>query len=95
MSVGPEIQQLMMTVPLTRYPRLGVHSMGDRDTHRGIYSPVTRSVHARCCIKFVPVRWVYRVTGSSTRTPTRPCANLPKLRGQPSPAGVTPPHSGR
>jgi hypothetical protein len=30
--------------------------MGDRDTHRGVYSPATRSVHARCGLKFMPLR---------------------------------------
>lgn len=29
-------------------------SMADRDTHRGRYSPVTRSVHAVCGVEFVP-----------------------------------------
>ncbi|HZS22223.1 MAG TPA: hypothetical protein VFA63_14730 [Pseudonocardiaceae bacterium] len=36
-----------------------VRSMGDADTHRGVYSPATRSVHAMCGIEFqpVPVGW--------------------------------------
>lgn len=36
-----------------------VRSMGDADTHRGVYSPATRSVHAMCGIEFqpVPVSW--------------------------------------
>jgi hypothetical protein len=31
-------------------------SMSDGDTHRGIYSPATRSVHARCGIEFQPLK---------------------------------------
>jgi hypothetical protein len=38
-----------------------LRSMGDRDTHRGIYSPATRSVHARCGIEFEPLK---RTTGA-------------------------------
>lgn len=33
-----------------------LRSMGDHDTHRGIYSPATRSVHALCGVEFVPRR---------------------------------------
>jgi hypothetical protein len=33
-----------------------LRSMADRDTHRGTYSPVTRSVHAVCGAEFVPRR---------------------------------------
>lgn len=29
--------------------------MGDADTHRGVYSPATRSVHARCGVEFEPL----------------------------------------
>jgi len=32
-----------------------VRSLADHDTHRGIYSPATRSVHARCGVKFEPL----------------------------------------
>jgi hypothetical protein len=35
--------------------------MGDHDTHRGIYSPATRSVHAKCGIDFQPLK---RTTGA-------------------------------
>jgi hypothetical protein len=31
-----------------------LRSLADRDTHRGNYSIVTRSVHALCGIEFVP-----------------------------------------
>jgi hypothetical protein len=31
-----------------------LRSMGDHDTHRGIYSPATRSVHAVCGVEFLP-----------------------------------------
>lgn len=31
-----------------------LRSMGDRDTHCGTYSTVTRSVHALCGVEFVP-----------------------------------------
>jgi hypothetical protein len=31
-----------------------LRSMTDRDTHRGVYSPATRSVHATCGIEFIP-----------------------------------------
>jgi hypothetical protein len=30
--------------------------MGDRDTHRGIYSITTRSVHAVCGVEFQPLK---------------------------------------
>lgn len=30
--------------------------MADGDTHHGVYSPASRSVHARCHIEFVPLR---------------------------------------
>lgn len=33
-----------------------LRSLADRDTHRGLYSPGTRSVHARCGVEFVPLR---------------------------------------
>jgi hypothetical protein len=33
-----------------------LRSMGDRDTHRGTYSIVTRSVHAVCGAKFQPLK---------------------------------------
>jgi hypothetical protein len=33
-----------------------VRSMADQDTHRGAYSPVTRSVHAACGIEFIPLK---------------------------------------
>lgn len=32
-----------------------LRSMDDADTHRGVYSPATRSVHAECGIEFQPV----------------------------------------
>jgi hypothetical protein len=32
-----------------------LRSMGDRDTHRGTYSMVTRSVHAVCGVEFQPL----------------------------------------
>jgi hypothetical protein len=32
-----------------------VRSLADHDTHRDIYSPATRSVHARCGIEFQPL----------------------------------------
>jgi hypothetical protein len=38
-----------------------LQSMGDHDTHRGIYSPATRSVHAKCGIDFQPLK---RTTGA-------------------------------
>lgn len=31
-----------------------LRSVGDADTHRGVYSDVTRSVHALCGVEFVP-----------------------------------------
>lgn len=31
-----------------------LRSMGDHDTHCGTYSTVTRSVHSRCGVEFVP-----------------------------------------
>ncbi len=31
-----------------------LRSMGDHDTHRGIYSPASRSVHAVCGVEFIP-----------------------------------------
>lgn len=31
-----------------------LRSMADGDTHRGIYSPATRSVHAVCGAEFIP-----------------------------------------
>jgi len=33
-----------------------LRSLSDGDTHRGIYSPATRSVHARCGIEFQPLK---------------------------------------
>jgi hypothetical protein len=38
-----------------------LRSMGDRDTHRGVYSPATRSVHALCGLEFQPLK---RTTGA-------------------------------
>jgi hypothetical protein len=35
-------------------PRWFLRSLADRDTHRGSYSTVTRSVHADCGAEFVP-----------------------------------------
>lgn len=35
-----------------------LRSMGDRDTHRGAYSIVTRSVHALCGAEFEPLRQI-------------------------------------
>lgn len=32
-----------------------VAGLGDGQTHRGFYSPATRSVHARCGIEFRPI----------------------------------------
>jgi hypothetical protein len=32
-----------------------VRSLADGDTHRGIYNPGTRKVHARCGIEFTPL----------------------------------------
>jgi hypothetical protein len=32
-----------------------VRSLADHDTHRGVYCPATRSVHARCGIEFHPL----------------------------------------
>jgi hypothetical protein len=32
-----------------------VRSLADHDTHRGIYSPATRSVHAVCGVEFTPL----------------------------------------
>jgi hypothetical protein len=32
-----------------------LRSIGDRDTHRGEWSPVTRSVIAVCGVEFVPL----------------------------------------
>jgi hypothetical protein len=37
-----------------RSPLWFVRSLADRDTHKGTYSTVTRSVHAVCGIEFVP-----------------------------------------
>jgi hypothetical protein len=39
-----------------RQPRLVWHlrSTGDGDTHHGVYSIATRSVHAACGVEFVP-----------------------------------------
>jgi hypothetical protein len=36
-------------------PAWYLKSMSDQDTHRGAYSPATRSVHAVCGIEFRPV----------------------------------------
>jgi hypothetical protein len=33
-----------------------VRSLADQDTHRGSYSPVTRSVHSICGAEFVPMK---------------------------------------
>ena len=38
-------------VPVSWYLR----SIGDRDTHRGQWSGVTRSVHSLCGLEFAPV----------------------------------------
>jgi hypothetical protein len=32
-----------------------LRSMANHDTHRGIYSPATRSVHAHCGVEFQPL----------------------------------------
>jgi hypothetical protein len=44
-------------------PRLVWHlrSTGDGDTHHGVYSIATRSVHAACGVEFVPY---HTLTGS-------------------------------
>ncbi|HXT45337.1 MAG TPA: hypothetical protein VN748_14670 [Pseudonocardiaceae bacterium] len=36
-------------------PAWFVRSMADADTHRGTYSPATRSVHAACGAEFQPL----------------------------------------
>lgn len=33
-----------------------LRSLADRDTHRGKWSPVTRSVFAACGVEFVPLQ---------------------------------------
>jgi hypothetical protein len=50
-----------------------VRSMADADTHRCIYSPATRSVHARCGIEFqpIPVGWP-PIVGPLPGTPPDP-----------------------
>jgi hypothetical protein len=68
-----------------------VRSMGDADTHRGVYSPATRSVHAMYGIEFQPVRWAgrpswlrcpgahpirSRYVSSATRARTEPAVSL-------------------
>jgi len=47
-----------------------LRSISDRDTHRGIYSSATRSVHAVCGIEFQPLK---RATGAPIAfTPSPP-----------------------
>jgi hypothetical protein len=56
-----------------------LQSMGDHDTHRGNYSPATRSVHAKCGIDLQPLK---RTTGAPimlTPQPTGPSPDLPGL----------------
>lgn len=40
--------------PPVEPPLWFLRSLKDRDTHRGVYSTATRSVHALCGIEFVP-----------------------------------------
>lgn len=54
-----------------------LRSMSDGDTHRGIYSPATRSVHARCGIEFQPLK---KTNGCTDRAGARPAGpDLPRL----------------
>lgn len=59
-----------------------VRSMADGDTHRGVYSPATRSVHARCGIEFqpLPIGWPPKL-GPLPGNPPDPQQVCPNCRG--------------
>jgi hypothetical protein len=54
--------------------------MGDRDTHRGIYSPATRSVHALCGAEFQPLLRTTEVPIVLTPSPPDPDQICPQCR---------------
>ena len=56
-----------------------LRSMGDRDTHRGVYSPATRSVHARCGVEFPTVEAHRWRTHRPHAGPSRPGSDLSRM----------------
>jgi hypothetical protein len=55
--------------------------MGDHDTHRGTYSPATRSVHAVCGAEFVPLRLADGKPLVLPGEPPDPAQICPRCRG--------------
>lgn len=57
-----------------------LRSVSDADTHKGVYSATTSSVHAHCGLEFQPLKRTHRVPIVLTPTPPDPEQICPACR---------------